>query len=258
MDFQILLAGKVIRLHTLYEMTCQLCRDYLCEAQEPDFSVEITESDLIREKELSAANDLEEGRDPVRYGEDYLETLAVYRKIADQMIRYDTFLMHGAVVTAGALDEAVMFTAESGVGKTTRSRMWLKNVPGSCIINGDKPLLKVTESEVFACGTPWAGKEQLQTNRMVPLRAVLLLERSEENRIEEAALHDVLPVLLSQVYRSERQEGFLQTMKLLSRMGKQVKFYRYHSNLEDEAIEIACREIYGTSPSGLQALSKEP
>ena len=43
-------------------------------------------------------------------------------------------------------------------------------------------------NEVIACGTPWCGKEGWNTNIMVPLRAVFLLERAEEDSIEEISL----------------------------------------------------------------------
>ena len=55
--------------------------------------------------------------------------------------------MHGAVV---AIDnKAYMFTANSGVGKTTRAKLWLNEYPDSIIVNGDKPLIKITENIII-------------------------------------------------------------------------------------------------------------
>ena len=50
------------------------------------------------EREKSKSEAIYEGFMPEEYEDSYLETLAVYRKIAVGMLQYDTFLMHGAVV----------------------------------------------------------------------------------------------------------------------------------------------------------------
>ena len=54
------------------------------------FEVTVTQSNIDFEREQSAAEDRKEGI-PVRYfSDEYLETLAVYRKIAEQMLSYNT------------------------------------------------------------------------------------------------------------------------------------------------------------------------
>lgn len=87
------------------------------------------------------------------YGD--IENEIIQKKIADVMPSFNTFLMHGSVVSLN--NQAYMFTAPSGTGKTTRTRLWVDEYPSSIVINGDKPLIKVTEEDIFACGTPWCG-----------------------------------------------------------------------------------------------------
>ena len=31
---------------------------------------------------------------------------------------------------------------KGGVGKTTHTKLWLDNIPGSFVVNGDKPLIR--------------------------------------------------------------------------------------------------------------------
>ncbi|MBQ0065579.1 MAG: hypothetical protein KBT48_07415 [Firmicutes bacterium] len=47
-----------------------------------------------------------------------------------------------------------MFTAVLGTGKTTHTRLWLKNLPESFVVNGDKPLLQIDKEQTLVCGTP--------------------------------------------------------------------------------------------------------
>ena len=51
-------------------------------------------------------------------------------------------------------------------------------------MNDDKPFVRISEDGAKIYGTPYCGKEGLNTNISVPLRAVCILERSEKNRIE--------------------------------------------------------------------------
>lgn len=209
-----------------------------CKSQvKSDITVTITQANIDFERDRDA--EAEHATDG------YLETLAVYRSIAEQMLDFDTVLMHGSVVGVG--DEAFMFTAASGVGKTTRTQWWLQQVPGSYIINGDKPLLHISDSEVIACGTPWSGKENLNTDRSAPLRAIILLERSEEIQSENISegsrditysLHKIsfleaFAMLLQQTYRPASPILMSKTLSLLKKIGENVSVYRYCCSLDD-------------------------
>ena len=190
-DFTISIAGYVIRIQTTYSNVYTMCQDYMVE-DHPDLRICISEEDIIFER-------AEAKRINSSPTDGYLETLAVYRKISEMLLQHNVFLMHGAVVSVK--DRAYMFTASSGTGKTTHVKKWIERIDDAIIINGDKPLIKVTESGVIACGTPWSGKEQLQTNKMVPLDSIVLMQRGEDNYIEEISYNQAFVFLLQQTYR---------------------------------------------------------
>lgn len=144
---------------------------------------------------------------------------------------YSTFLMHGAV--AAVKGGAYMFTAASGVGKTTRLKGWLEQIEDSSVVNGDKPLLKVTDHEILACGTPWCGKEKLHTNSVVPLRAIILLERGEKEKLRRITFSEAFVKLLEQSYRPEKPDAMVRTLRLIKALDGRVQFFRYSSCLED-------------------------
>ncbi len=228
--FWIRLAGKTIKIESRYEYVKQMCHSYICDSGREDIRVICSEKDIEYERERET--------DDGEYTDDYLESLAVYRAIAEQMLEHSVFLMHGAVVAVG--EEAFMLTAASGVGKTTRLNMWLEQVPDSRVVNGDKPLLRVTDTEILACGTPWAGKEKLSTNTEVPLRAILLLERAKETSLQRISFSEAFIQLFAQTYRPADRKLMTETLGLLRKLEHRVEFYRFCSNLEDTDM----REIY--------------
>ncbi|MBR3585010.1 MAG: hypothetical protein IKO00_03205 [Oscillospiraceae bacterium] len=236
-EFRISLAGQTVAIRSIYDEVYHLCRDYLSDVPEAAFHVETALEDIAFERDKSLREAAMEGKPAVLYPESYLETLSVYRKIAIGMLKYDTWLMHGSAV---AVDhEAFLFTAPSGTGKTTHTRLWLEQVPGAFVINGDKPLLRMRAGICEACGTPWSGKEAMNRNVIVPLRAVCFLNRGTENRIEEIPFRDAAPLLLQQSCRYSDSLMMQKTMQLVKQLGNNVRFYRLFCNMEPEAALVS-------------------
>ncbi len=235
--FTVALAGVIIEISALYESTMQFCKDYICDGQEA-FSVEVSPFDIAFEREKSAREDALEGIPVRHFSDEYLETLAVYRKIAERMPDYDTFLFHGSVVAVDG--EGYLFTAKSGTGKSTHAAFWRQEFGARAImVNDDKPLLQVRDGIVRAYGTPWDGKHRLSTNTCVPLKGICILERGAENHIEPISARQALPMLLQQSYRPGTPEGTAKLLALLDRLTIAVPFYRLHCNLDPSAARIA-------------------
>ena len=236
MNFQIRIADRIVGITSLYDEVYKLCEGYCTEGTET-FHVIVTQTDIDFEREKSVREAIAEGTPVYDYSDSYLETLAVYRKIASGMLAYDTYLMHGAVV--GVDDKSFLFTAHSGIGKTTHIKLWIENIPGAYIINGDKPLIRFFDGRFEVCGTPWAGKEGMQKNTIVPLHAICLLERGEVNSIERVSFMDCYATLLQQSYRSSNPEEMQKTLELISRLGKSVPLYQLKCTMEPEAATVA-------------------
>ena len=75
------IAGKIIEISPLYDYIAEYCKSYITEGI-PDFVVTVTQLDIDFERDKSAAEDRKEGIPIRHFTDEYLETLAVYRKIA--------------------------------------------------------------------------------------------------------------------------------------------------------------------------------
>lgn len=231
--FRMRVARRTVEVKPMYGEVRELCRDYLILPEGgADITAEIDPEDIRRE-ETEAVRQGQGIIPPAR-----LETSAVLRRIAAAMPRYDTFLMHGAVIsTAG---QGYMITAPSGTGKSTRARLWADHIPDSLIVNGDKPFLRVGEDGVTAFGTPWCGKEGWNVNMSVPLRVVFILERSETgDSVERLSFGEAFPALFRQTYRPDGADERRKTLALLQAMGGKVNIYRFRSGPTLEAVRLA-------------------
>ena len=237
--FKIELAGMKIEVECQYRYVFNWCKRYLAHFDKPDFIISTSQEEIVANRIDVPAKETGSQGVAVCYADEYIEPFIVGQKIAERALSYDAFLMHGAVVATEGL--GYLFTAASGVGKSTRAKIWLDEYPGSFIVNGDKPLIKVTDSEIFACGTPWCGNEGWNTNTMVPLKAIFLLERADEkqNTIEEVSLGKAFPILLQQTYRPRDTENMRKTIVLLKALEGKIKIYRFQSAPTSEAIRLA-------------------
>ncbi len=220
------IAEKNIEIVSLYDRVHELCRDYRTEG-EPDLTVEIAPADLDREREPDGD-----------HSPDYLETLAVYRRIAEAMPAWDTLLIHGSAVAADGI--GYLFTAPSGTGKSTHARLWRQLLGERArMVNDDKPLVRIAGDTVTVFGTPWNGKHRLGENIAVPLRSVCFLERGETNSISTLEPGEAYLGLLRQAYRPGDTDALKKTLQLLDRLCRLITFYRLRCNMDPAAAVLS-------------------
>ena len=167
----------------------------------------------------------------------YAEGICAYREIAMQLPRFSAFVFHAAVVEHKG--EAYAFSAQSGTGKTTHVRLWLKLYEDAVVINGDKPIFRFVGDKLFAYGTPWCGKEGMQTNRRSPLKALCFLERAPENSIRLIDDSSAVQRLFSQIVMPNGRLETLLFLDLLDRTVKTLPTYLLSCNMQDEAAVVA-------------------
>lgn len=93
-----------------------------------------------------------------------------------------TIEMHASVIVKD--EKAYMFIAKSGTGKSTHSRMWLENIPGSRLLNDDNPIVRIFgDGSVKVFGSPWSGKTPCYRNESADMGGIVRIRRSMENRL---------------------------------------------------------------------------
>lgn len=196
--FQIQIAGLVVQAQPLYETTALYCRSYLTD-READECISITAEDLAFEQKMLDIEAREEGMKLRKFTPPFLERAAIQRKIAEKLLKNDTFLLHGSTVAVDGA--AYLFTAACGTGKSTHTRLW-REVFGdrAVMINDDKTFLKVSSDGVIAYGSPWSGKHGLDTNTSAPLKGICILHRGKENLIRRISAEDARPMLHHQSF----------------------------------------------------------
>ncbi|MBQ9132523.1 MAG: hypothetical protein IJX62_08660 [Clostridia bacterium] len=224
--FVIELAGIRVRIENRYEFVQRQCRSFICEGEDAAFAVSVTAEEILEEQKNG---DFSEG---------YCESICAYRHICEKLSDYGVFLMHSSILEVDGY--AYAFTAKSGVGKSTHTRLWLKNVPHARVLNGDKPLLRLElDGSLTAFGTPWNGKENWGENISAKLAAICFLERGEVNAIRPAGENEIVTRLMHQLYLRGTRASVTQQLQMMDALIRAVPFYVLACTISDEAALLA-------------------
>ncbi len=127
--------------------------------------------------------------------------------LSNLLLRYNRFFFHSAAFLWHG--KAFLFTAQSGIGKSTQLQHWLDLFPDEVeVINGDKPIIEKRGKVFFVHPSPWTGKENLSGTVSAPLGGIILLEQEKEDKIcRLPAKEAVFPIFLQFLYKPTDTES---------------------------------------------------
>lgn len=114
-----------------------------------------------------------------------------------RFVREATVSLHASCVELNG--EAVCFTGDSGMGKSTRAKAWVDGL-GAEFISGDRPAIRLEAACNIACGVPWDGKEQIFRDVERPLRAICEVRRAPFTRLRRLSADQAYRVLVRQCF----------------------------------------------------------
>ena len=236
-EFKLTIAGCTATVTSLFESTPHQFARYLSD-REPDFTIRVTPEDLRYEQAELDREAAEEGFRRRQFTDPFLERAAIQRKFAEFLLTRNTLLLHGSTVAVDG--RAYLFTARSGTGKSTHTRLWMEAFSSRALmVNDDKPFLEITGDRILAHGSPWSGKHGLDTNVCLPLAGICLLERGAENAIRPAAPAEMLPMLFHESYEPQ-DPAVAETYRILvETLARQVPLWHMYCNRNPEAATLA-------------------
>lgn len=136
---------------------------------------------------------------------EYLESGRIYHSA---LLRFDGLYLHASAVEYQG--KAYLFSAPSGTGKSTHTRLWQACLGEQArVFNDDKPTLRRLDNTWYAYGTPWCGKDHININMKVPVAGICFLKQGPQNRIRRLSSQEAVNRIISQTIRKFRTEARL-------------------------------------------------
>lgn len=163
---------------------------------------------------------------------------------SDRLAVLGDAVLHGSAIAFQG--RGVIFSAISGVGKSTHTGLWKERFRGAVeIVNDDKPAIRFRDGVPWIYGTPWSGKTDLNRNIAVPLAAVVFLKRDTKNWIERMNISERMYNITNQLmFPFYDQEAGRKLTLFAARLAQSVPMYYLHCDISQEAVEIVRKEIF--------------
>lgn len=223
------IAGLTVEMDS-FGRTVEQARPYLCQPAQPQIVIQSNWKGL-------------QERNPHLNDEDceYLSTGGSFYR---QLLQHGGFLLHSSAVVVDG--RAYLFSAACGTGKSTHTKLWLKQFGSRAyMLNDDKPALRLEDGVWYAYGTPWSGKHDISTNARVPVAGIAFIKRGAENSICPYGGRAAVFSFLEQTARPMGREPREKIMDLLAELIDKVPIWQLTCNMEAEAALVSYRAMSG-------------
>lgn len=175
------------------------------------------------------------------------ELILLSSRFSAQILDHQGLVLHASAIAHQG--RAVLFSAASGVGKSTHTRLWQQQFGAeqAVILNDDKPALRLLDGQWWVYGTPFSGNSDENRNERCPLHAIVFLERSPCNTIRRLSVEEALPYCLFNLPPYRREANLNKIMALLNQLLPAVPVYLLSCNMDPEAAVLAQRTLFPES-----------
>ena len=147
-----------------------------------------------------------------------------------------------AVVLDG---NAYLFSAPSGTGKSTHTRLWLQKFKNRAyILNDDKPAVRIMPDGIFVYGTPWSGKDDVSINEKAPLKGICFLNRDKTNWIKTMDTESKVVNLYHSAIKKVDKEVALKQLDIIENIIKKIPIYEMGCNISEESVEVSYNKMF--------------
>jgi hypothetical protein len=107
------------------------------------------------------------------------------------------------------------------------------------IINGDRTVFRRDQAgKIYACGSPWCGKEKWNSDIMVPTKGICYIERSEKNWARRLEASEAFEKLLNSTLMPMDPEKIKSLLVLIEWVARNVPVYVAGVNMNPEAADV--------------------
>lgn len=229
------IADIVFDAQFLYAYTPHICKEFLYSGKEsPKFFIDITKQAVENEYSPDNESNLPE----------FLESIAFFRALLDNLLEYNAIVFHSSVVAVNGY--AYMFTAPSGTGKSTHTRLWRELLKDKAVmINDDKPIIRFVDGEFYVYGSPFKGKHSLGENTKAKIKAICKISQAKENSIVKTTSQEILPTLLNQTLRPDQSEKMDKLISIIINMLNKVSMYHLKCNTDISSARLSYQTMSG-------------
>lgn len=186
--------------------------------------------------------------DPALFNPDVYKTELSYealvylesgRQFFAKLMNFDGFYLHSSSVAYEG--KAYLFSADSGTGKSTHTKLWRETFGENAkIFNDDKTPLRRLDGTWYAYGAPWCGKDNININMKVPVAGICFMKQARENRIRRLSQSEAVTKIIRQTIRKYKNVERLDLMlSYVEKIVQEIPVFELENRPEPDAARLS-------------------
>lgn len=156
------------------------------------------------------------------------------------VFRQNVFL-HSSVVNWHGI--GVVFTAGSGVGKSTQAGLW-ERYEGARILNGDRTLICRKEDGYYGYGSPFAGSSGIYCPDSVKISCIAVLSQAKENSMIRMKRGEAVAKLMGQCIQNLQDTDYtMRLLELVQQIVERIPVYHLACRPDEGAVRLVKEKI---------------
>ena len=169
------------------------------------------------------------------------ENVLDFLALEEGLLQNHAFILHASVVSWKG--NGILFTAPSGTGKSTQAELWHR-YHGADILNGDRAIIRRTDGTYRVYGSPYAGSSGIYRNQSAPVRAVIILEQSQENQISRCFGKEAFVPLFRETLMNSWSRNYMSAMtELIGNAAAEIPVYHLACRPDKEATDLVRKNL---------------
>lgn len=231
------IADLIVEFDPNYPVLEKRAKKYLYdENRENDFKIPYDKSTIKKEIEKNKTLTAE-----------LAEYMLVGAKFYTKLLHFSGCLLHASAVVID--NEAYLFSANCGTGKSTHTSLWLKYLKekNPYILNDDKPAIRIMKDGIYAYGTPFSGKYDKSRNTKVKIKGICFLKQAKVNTMKQITPKEAIPLFLEQTVRKLPKELMIKLLAIMDVVLKEIPVYQLCCNMSQEAVQLSYQTMKGVN-----------
>lgn len=229
------IADLIVEFQAKFDTTNRRAEKYLSnENRKKDFKITVTDEAI---KQTVKEDDL--------LTEELAEYMIMGTTFYKGLLQHSGCLLHASAVVLE--DEAYLFSADCGTGKSTHTSLWLKYLSkkNPYILNDDKPAIRIMEDGIYAYGTPFSGKHDINKNTRAKIKGICFIKRATKNSIEKIEPEEAVSLFFEQTVRKLTKEQMLKLLDIMDIILKNIPCYQLCCDMSEEAVQLSYETMRG-------------
>lgn len=222
-----------IKIEPIFNQTKIRLEPYLTDNNNFDFEICVSHDDISDYK----------NKCKILCSDESVENTLILSALCNKLLTdYNGLFFHSSSLMLD--NQAYVFTAVSGTGKSTHTALWRKHFGNRVtMINDDKPVIRKIDGHFFVYGTPWMGKSDIGNNISAPIKAIYIIKQSKKNCVEKISAGRYFKEILEATLVPSDKENMHKLLDLLDSLFSKVPLFLLHCNMDDDAVLTAYNAV---------------